>query len=508
MARNELNNCTTYEEWEKISVHIDKLTKADLWRHNFISNRYDYQLIDERLKILQEARANSDYMRIIGIFRSGLLRNFGGISDKELYTRSYAGTKNLIEAYISEVLDSLQFLYDFQDFDTTISNANQLKLNFFHDARQTFGSTALILQGGSLFGLCHLGVIRGLYFKNLLPRVISGSGIGAAVASLVCSLRDDDNELIDNLVNISDLIEDDILYEDPIPSNYGNVIGNVIKKGYSEDMFKFMKHVKRCLGDMTFEEAFLKTDKVLNILLHPTDNSIGNLLNYITAPNVVIWSAICCSIGDGVLYDETKLFVRNLNNKIVPFDSTGTFLSPHQVNKQPRTDYKTNETTFTSHFSTPSPYTRLTELFNINNFVVSLARPYLAPLIGHDLRHSNPRHIETILKTIVSLEVQHRVEFFDKLGLLFKTIKMFSIDAKTPKTKNSSEITIVPQLKTLFQDFSRVFEVDNYKENIPYWVSVGEKSVWPLYPILWTRTAIEFALDDFYNALKRKKEVR
>ena len=34
-----------------------------------------------------------------------------------------------------------------------------------------------------------------------------------------------------------------------------------------------------------------------------------------------------------------------------------------------------------------SPYTRLTELFNVNNFIVSLARPYLAPLAINDLKH-------------------------------------------------------------------------------------------------------------------------
>lgn len=34
-----------------------------------------------------------------------------------------------------------------------------------------------------------------------------------------------------------------------------------------------------------------------------------------------------------------------------------------------------------------SPYTRLTELFNVNHFIISLARPYLAPLISNDLKH-------------------------------------------------------------------------------------------------------------------------
>lgn len=54
------------------------------------------------------------------------------------------------------------------------------------------------------------------------------------------------------------------------------------------------------------------------------------------------------------------------------------------------------------------------------------------------------------------------------------------------------------------QDFGRVFDVHKTFENIPYWVLVGERSVWPLFPLLWTRCAIEFALDDLYNIHRKE----
>jgi hypothetical protein len=85
----------------------------------------------------------------------------------------------------------------------------QEKKSFFLQSRQTFGSTALVLQGGSVFGLCHVGVVRGLWKRGLLPRIIVGWGVGGVIASLgksrsvleilkkVCSQTDAD---MDNLL--------------------------------------------------------------------------------------------------------------------------------------------------------------------------------------------------------------------------------------------------------------------------------------------------------------------
>lgn len=111
---------------------------------------------------------------------SGLLRNLGGICDPRLYSRSYLGTKNLTSSYIEEVSQTLQFL-----------SAEKLE-SFFADTKQSFGSTALLLQGGASFGLFHLGVIKALNEHKLLPRIISGSSIGALIAALVCIHTDEE----------------------------------------------------------------------------------------------------------------------------------------------------------------------------------------------------------------------------------------------------------------------------------------------------------------------------
>lgn len=536
----QLKNVTNYKEWKDVVAEIDQLTNMDFWRQNFISKHYDYVLINDRLKALKQARLNDDATQIMSLLRSGMIRNFGGISQKRLYLKSYLGTKYMIDEFINEVLDCLAYLNESmtsnESNDYFISNAKQLKLDFFHDARQSFGCTALLLQGGSLFGLCHLGVVKALYFKGLLPRIIGGSAVGAAVASLVCTLRD--HELIPILINIADVMGDVDLLNHDVDERYGNVIENVVKKGYSQDILIFLKFVRDTIGDLTFEEAYLRTEKVLNIVVHPTNRAIPSLMNYITAPNVIIWTAIYASIGTGVLSDNVRLYVKDFNNDIVPKlpGVDVTFLKPQDVSYLQQY-FKNGEQHFwTSQSKEHSPYTRLTELFNVNHFIVSLARPYLAPLISNDLKHfheytyqpkatpddknfkASALSLENIstdsgynykkhFKNIIGLEIQHRLVVMNKLGILADIMKRFFIDEKPGSLQTLAsirELTIVPELRYLMKDFGRVFDVHKTLENIPYWVLVGERSVWPLFPLLWTRCSIEFALDDLYNIHRKR----
>lgn len=577
---DEIKTVQTYSQWKNKVNKIDKLTNMDLWRQDLVSKHYDYILVDERLKLLRAARHDQDSQRIMSLLRSGLVRNFGGISQKRLFTKAYLGTKHKIEEYIEEVLACLNYLNESintpsnRDNVEYIMNSKQLKLDFFHDVRQSFGCTALVLQGGSLFGLCHLGVVKALYFKGLLPRIIGGSAVGAAVASLVGTLTDE--ELIPTLISIQDAMGDVDRLNHDVDERYGNVIENVVKKGYSQDILIFLKFVRDTIGDLTFEEAYLKTEKVLNIVVHPSHSSVPSLLNYITSPNVIIWTAIYASIGTGVLSDNVQLYVKDFNNNIVPKEPNIPikFMKPQDVSylqhyfklfRNEHSDVDSSDGN-RQNLRVESPYTRLTELFNVNHFINSLARPYLAPLISNDLKHfhaygkvrynynsleedamqeddadltfgylmdepqreaknfvidkrksfmdngetyTRDTSLDVIkhMKNLLGLEVQHRLEVMNKLGLLSDVVKRFFIDEKpavAPSLAGIREVSIVPELRYLLADVGRVFDVHKTMENIPYWVLVGERSVWPLLPLLWVRCSIEFTLDDLYN-LHRKK---
>lgn len=53
------------------------------------------------------------------------------------------------------------------------------KLAFFRETRHTFGRTALLLSGGGGLGTFHIGVVKALFERQLLPRVLAGSSVGS-----------------------------------------------------------------------------------------------------------------------------------------------------------------------------------------------------------------------------------------------------------------------------------------------------------------------------------------
>lgn len=491
--RRTLVLCQDYEAYEAVALKLDEESGYDSWRQNFTSRRYDYRLIHSRLMDLRRARLANDHERVASLLRSGFLRNFGGISSKRLYNKSYMGTKVLIEEYVAEVLDCLRFVSD-EEQPSTLGTAtfNQQKMDFFHEGKQTIGTTALILQGGSLFGICHVGVMRALFQHDLLPNVIAGSSVGAAAGALVCSLAP-----IELATHLDHLVEF-------IPSrkhHIDNVVENVLKNGFSEDVLIFIDYVRQVLGNMTFEEAHLVSDRILNIVVYPTDPAVPTLLNYLTAPNVTIISAVYCALGYNALGKEVEPEIKTEDGTIMPLrilNRTCHYMSPYYartIDSKARHGDK--------QLQSQSPYTRLTELFNVNHFVVSLARPYLAPLIGLEFKHSKSTSwgIMKRIDRLVSLEFRYRVEMMNRIGLLLSVLK-WALSDETAPLYAGNQIPIVPEMKTLFKDGKRIFDVGKYKENIPYWILVGEQSVWPLYPVLQARCAIEFTLDDYYNLFR------
>ncbi|CCF60050.1 hypothetical protein KAFR_0I02710 [Kazachstania africana CBS 2517] len=537
-AIKDLDSETSYKRWLSTASTVDEITGANLWRRNFFSRRYDFNSVMEQYSILIKCMELQDFDTIREKFSTTgpcMLRNFAGIVDKKLFTKSLIGTKLLIEQYLRKIVESLELL----------SQSDTTSTSFFQRCKLSLGTTALILQGGSLFGLFHLGVIKGLLSQNLMPNIISGSSMGACIAACYgCCSNDELIQLLDN--GFLQIIKNDV--ELLKSCGYGNVeqhlnlgtlIQNLIHHGYSQDVYLFIQFVlKYIVKDTTFEEAYQTTKKVFNVVIHPTDSSCPNLLNYVTTPNVLISSAIKCSLGSGVLSNDTILLCKNLDNKVVPFLSkektkTIKFLAPeHSTDTAVTTSLSNNLN---------SPYTRLTELFNVNNFIVSLARPYLAPLVVTDLKHEIKTskyyyykrypetdqkyymnlpelgipqlnftemeplafkfkyHLERKLKNIITMEFHHRMQVLDRLGLLSSWIKRLTIDEKIPRS--AMEISIVPKIKSL--SITRIIE--GQLDNIPYWINCGERSTWPVLALIKTRCIVEFKLDEI---IKNKNEVQ
>lgn len=271
----------------------------DLRRQNPTSKYYDYRLIYERLQAIIDAREEEDILGLVNLLRSGLVRNLGNITAPRLFNRAYAGTKLLIEDYITQVALAVEYVTSYPTSPVSDSGlTNQAKLDVLHDTRQAFGRSALVLQGGSIFGLCHLGVVKALHLRGLLPRIIAGTATGALIAALVGVHTED--ELLDFLSGDAIDLTAFSKHAHPMRKEGGSspdqssLVATIlrrakryIREGYFLDVGVLEQCVRANVGDLTFEEAYAKTKRVLNITVSTTGGGVPNLLNYLTAPNVV-----------------------------------------------------------------------------------------------------------------------------------------------------------------------------------------------------------------------------
>lgn len=243
------------------------------------------------------ARERMDIFTLANLLRSGLVRNLGHITSTKLFTHAYAGTKLLIDEYITQVALSIQYVTSLPpDPKQETSFTPQAKLELLHDTRQAFGRTTLLLQGGSAFGLCHLGVVKALHLQGLLPRIITGTATGAMVAALVGIHPE--NELLSLLDGETiDLSVFDGRHK-TCPNGTNSSEGwmltffrrlkRFLRTGNLFDMELLEECVRVNVGDLTFEEAYARSKRILNITVATAGkNGIPNLLNYLTAPNVV-----------------------------------------------------------------------------------------------------------------------------------------------------------------------------------------------------------------------------
>lgn len=205
----------------------------------------------------------------------------------------------------------------------------------------------------------------------------------------------------------------------------------------------------------------------------------------------LIWSAALASNASSTtLYSPVILKCKDETGAIIPWASSQeiTFRSWRQA----------------SYSDRESPLSRVAELFNVNHFLVSQARPYLVPFLRSDLQHPFPRQdtgrrrLAIPIVRLATLEVRHRLHQLDSLGLLPTFLRRLLVDEDIP----GASITLVPDVSP--SDFWKLLETPT-KRGIDYWILQGERSVWPTVGALKVRCAIEVELDKCYQIVRRRK---
>ena len=239
---------------------------------------------------MEDARLSDDTQRMLFLLRTSLNRHLGGMGNIVLYKHSYVGTKAIIEQYIASVLKTLGTLIERARKQRNVSFDSRHLLDQILQTRQSFGRSALLLSGGGTFGMTHIGVIKSLWEAQLLPRIISGASAGSIVCAVLCTRTDEDvPQLLDEFSH-GDL---NVFTRDDTEAGLFSQLTRFLKHGALFDIANLVRVMKRLLGSMTFQEAYNRTRRILNICVTAAGMyELPRLLNYVTAPNVIIWSAV------------------------------------------------------------------------------------------------------------------------------------------------------------------------------------------------------------------------
>lgn len=286
----------SYEEWEALALELDKLCSRNKWKADPRSNLYDHRNVNYLYYFLLHLRSKGVTRGIMHTLKCSLTKNMHGIANPALYEKCYIGTKYLIDKFQEEIIQCLHQVHD--DPDLPLAE----KVKFFDQIKTSYGNTALMLSGGASLGVYHIGVVKVLKEQNLLPRIICGSSAGSIFASVIATRT---YEKLDDLFNPYFVEYDCFKYKEQ--SDFQK-IARFLKDGYFLDIKHLQKFLRKYIGEDTFEEAYERTGWTLNISIsceHKKD--VPRLLNYVTAPNVLIWSAASCSSALPLVFDSVEL---------------------------------------------------------------------------------------------------------------------------------------------------------------------------------------------------------
>ena len=381
-----------YDQWLALAQQHDKLTKA---RCNVECDAMTFQ---QRTAQMRHIRCVTHDMRTLSfILRAEGSNRDAGRAIAAALERSKCFCMTVpteLEDYLEEVELSLKAVVSCPTIPL------EEKVTWLREIRHAHGRTALVLSGGGTFGFYHFGIIRTLLHENMLPRIISGSSAGSFAGALICTRTD--AELTELAVDFPSTPGLDFMSH----STTADIVRNIVAKGSAHDSSWYVTRLQRLLGrDMTFADAYMRSGRVLTIAVTSVDyKEPPRLLNYLTAPNVLIWSAVACSSAFPFLFAPQDLLAKSSDGRVVKFTATG----PSQ---RRWADGSLEE---------DLPMRGLGEMFGVNFYIVSQANPYLLPVLA--LKKWLPFNLGSYIED----EFKHRVKQLLTLWPRNKVFKFMS----------------------------------------------------------------------------------
>jgi NTE family protein len=228
------------------------------------------------------------------------------------------------------------------------------KIQFFKECQRAYGQPALMFSGGATLGLFHTGVCKALLEQDLMPRVLSGSSAGAIMTGMLG---------VSSADKIPELLKGEHFFSDAF--KFRKMTELIRGNGGIADVMYLKKFLMNNLGDITFAEAYQQSKRHINIVIAPYNTAQNpRIMNALTAPNVLVWSAVLASCAVPVLFPPVHVTSKRYDGQHTPY-----LANTRWVDGSMRSDF---------------PQEKMARLYNINYTIASQVNPHIVPFMQSD----------------------------------------------------------------------------------------------------------------------------
>lgn len=377
--RDRLARARTWAQWRTAAADFDALVGNDRWRAQEESSLYDSAELRLRHDRLRELIADGNAHELLYVLNEGIHGNLCGMGRSVLYNRALSGTKLLIDGYVNAVVEALRVIEAAGDIPFAE------KVDFFRRASHCYGRSALMLSGGAGLIYFHHGVAQALIDADLLPNVLSGASAGSWMCAQIGTRTA--SELRDGYF-------EKFRYPLPYHLNAFRVLA-----GLEDDVNPLtIKHLAMdsFANDMTFQEAYEHTGRYINISIASADrHHASRLMNAITSPNVYVRSAIDASSSVPGVVPPVTLHAKGADGKPKPYLPSQKWVD--------------------GSFAQDLPARRLSRLFGVNHFIVSLINPLALPFV-RDIKATPRKRLIDRLQPLARTLVRDGIELLEQYG--------------------------------------------------------------------------------------------
>ena len=437
---------------------------------------YDKELIEEQLRLLRARRASGDVEEMMFGLRADILRNIGNLTDigRRLHEPLW-GVPKCVREYIDETREQLRLIA--REHDVPV----QEKLAFLQETRHCFGRTALLLSGGGTLGTFHVGVARALSARGCLPRVLVGSSVGSIVAAIVASRTPEELDEFFSEEHFWDLLPDMTFFSG---RDFFTSVQHLVRTGALHDIDFFQRCLRALLGDLTFQEAYDRSGgRILCVCVCATRaGEKPRLLTYLTSPHVVVWSAVAASCAFPSLFPPQPLLAKSRDGAFVPWQPEGK-LGPRRWRD--------------GSLENDLPMGALSELFNVNYFLVSQTNPHVVPILRAKKWFASLGPFCAIAAQFLESEWRHRCRQVLDLAPwadAFDFAKLFG---------QEWEGNVTAVMRFGWRHMRRIAS-NPTREFLYETAAMGEREMWPKLATIESNCGIEMELDACVKTLRER----